>query len=82
MRGQMPLALLALVFGALETAGGAQEMIYLGIMNSETYPLIAGVLGVLAGDYCWLLESLCLSHPNAPCFLPKPRLGYRCQSSP
>ena len=49
MRGQMPLALLALVFGALEAAGGAQEMIYLGIMNSETYPLIAGVLGVLAG---------------------------------
>jgi hypothetical protein len=45
----MPLALLALVFGALEAAGGAQEMIYLGIMNSETYPLIAGVLGVLAG---------------------------------
>ena len=49
MRGQMPLALLALVFGALEAAGGAQEMIYLGITNSETYPLIAGVLGVLAG---------------------------------
>ena len=24
-------------------------MIYLGIMNSETYPLVAGVLGVLAG---------------------------------
>jgi hypothetical protein len=49
MRAQLPLALLALVFGALETAGGAQEMIYLGIMNSETYPLVAGVMGVLAG---------------------------------
>jgi hypothetical protein len=49
MRAQMPLALLALLFGALEAAGGAQEMIYLGIMNSETYPLVAGVLGVLAG---------------------------------
>jgi len=45
----MPLALLALVFGALEAAGGAQEMIYLGIMNSETYPLVAGVMGLLAG---------------------------------
>ncbi len=30
MRGQMPLALFALVFGTLEAAGGAQEMIYLG----------------------------------------------------
>jgi hypothetical protein len=49
MRGQMPVALLALVFGALEAAGGAQEMIYLGILQSETYPLVAGVLGVLAG---------------------------------
>jgi hypothetical protein len=49
MRGQMPLALLALVFGILEFAGGAQEMVYLGIMDSETYPLIAGALGVLAG---------------------------------
>ena len=49
MRAQMPLALFALVFGTLEAAGGAQEMIYLGIMNSETYPLVAGALGVLAG---------------------------------
>jgi hypothetical protein len=49
MRARMPLALFALVFGALEAAGGAQEMVYLGIMNSETYPLVAGVMGVLAG---------------------------------
>lgn len=49
MRAQMPLALFALVFGTLEAAGGAQEMIYLGIMNSETYPLVAGALGVLTG---------------------------------
>jgi hypothetical protein len=49
MRSQMPLALFALVFGTLETAGGAQEMIYLGIINSETYPLVAGALGVLTG---------------------------------
>lgn len=49
MRAQMPLAVLALVFGTLEAAGGAQEMIYLGIMNSETYPLIAGALGLLTG---------------------------------
>jgi len=49
MRTQLPLALLALVFGTLEAAGGAQEMIHLGIMNSETYPLIAGALGFLTG---------------------------------
>jgi hypothetical protein len=45
----MPVALFAMVFGALEFAGGAQEMIYLGFLQSERYPLIAGVLGVLAG---------------------------------
>lgn len=49
MRAQMPLALFALVFGTLEAAYGAQEMIYLGILNSETYPLVAGALGVLTG---------------------------------
>jgi len=49
MRGQMPVALFALVFGILEFAGGAQEMIYLGFLQSERYPLIAGALGVLAG---------------------------------
>jgi hypothetical protein len=49
MRGQMPVALFALVFGVLEFAGGAQEMVYLGFLQSERYPLIAGALGVLAG---------------------------------
>jgi hypothetical protein len=51
MRGQMPFALLAIIFGALEFAGGAQEMIYLGILRSETYPLEAGVLGAVAGGF-------------------------------
>ncbi len=49
MRGQMPFAIFSILFGALEFAGGAQEMIYLGILQSETYPLEAGVLGVVAG---------------------------------
>ena len=49
MRGQMPVALVAIVLGVLETAGGAQELIYLGILRSETYPLVAGALGTLAG---------------------------------
>ena len=59
MRAQMPLALFALVLGTLEAAGGAQEMIYLGIMNSETYPLVAGALGVLTGGLLLAAESLC-----------------------
>jgi hypothetical protein len=50
MRAQMPLALLAIVFGALEMAGGTQELVYLGIMRSETYPLVAGTMGALAGS--------------------------------
>ena len=67
MRAQLPLALFALVFGALEFAGGAQEMIYLGIMNSETYSLIAGVLGVLAGGLLLAAGiTLLVSSPLAP----------------
>jgi len=67
MRAQLPIALFALVFGALEFAGGAQEMIYLGIMNSETYPLIAGVLGVLAGGLLLAAGiTLLVSSPLAP----------------
>lgn len=67
MRAQMPMALLALVFGTLETAGGAQEMIYLGIMNSETYPLIAGALGVLTGALLLAAGiTLLISSPLAP----------------
>jgi hypothetical protein len=67
MRAQMPLALFALVFGTLEAAGGAQEMIYLGIMNSETYPLIAGALGVLAGGLLLAAGiTLLIDSPHAP----------------
>jgi len=49
MRVRMPIALLAIVLGALETAGGAQELIYQGILRSRTYPLTAGTLGTVAG---------------------------------
>jgi hypothetical protein len=65
----MPLALFALVFGTLEAAGGAQEMIYLGIMNSETYPLIAGALGILAGGLLLAAGfALLIRSPLAPVF--------------
>lgn len=66
MRGQMPFALFAIVFGALEFAGGAQEMIYLGILGSETYPLVAGVMGIVSGGLlCWAGVALLISSPLA-----------------
>ena len=49
MRGHMAISLFALVFGALETGGGVQELVYRGVLNSETEPMIAGALGTLTG---------------------------------
>ena len=49
MRGQTLIATVAIVLGALETAGGVQELVYQGIFNSRTYPLVAGTLGTVAG---------------------------------
>jgi hypothetical protein len=49
MRGHMAISLFALVFGALETAGAVQELVYRGILNSETDPMIVGALGTLTG---------------------------------
>jgi hypothetical protein len=46
---QLPIALLAIVFGALETAGGMQELVYRGILKSLTQPLEVGTLGTVAG---------------------------------
>lgn len=48
MRGQTAVALLGIVFGALETAGGVQELVYRGVLNSETEPHIMGTLGTVA----------------------------------
>ena len=49
MRAQIALAAFVLVMGCLETAGGAQELVYRGILQSETEPLVVGILGTLAG---------------------------------
>ncbi len=49
MRGHMAISLFALVFGALEIGGGVQELVYRGVLNSETDPLIVGALGTLTG---------------------------------
>ena len=45
----MTLSLLALVFGALETGGALQELVYRGVLNSETEPMIIGALGTVTG---------------------------------
>jgi hypothetical protein len=45
----MPVSLFAIVFGALETAGAVQELVYRGILRSETEPMIIGALGTVAG---------------------------------
>jgi len=49
MRGHMAVSLFALVFGALETGGAVQELVYRGILNSETEPMIIGSLGTITG---------------------------------
>lgn len=49
MRGHMAISLFALVFGALETGGAVQELVYRGILHSETEPMIIGALGTITG---------------------------------
>ncbi len=49
MRGHMPVSLFAVAFGALETAGALQELVYRGLLNSETEPMIIGALGTVVG---------------------------------
>ena len=46
----MFVAVLTIVIGALQTAGGAQELVVQGIMNSQRDPLIGGTLGTVAGS--------------------------------
>ena len=45
----MLVAIAAILIGALQTAGGLQELIVQGIMNSLRDPLIGGTLGAVAG---------------------------------
>lgn len=46
---RLPLALFAIALGAVEVAAGVQELVYLGVLQSQTYPLLAGALGTVAG---------------------------------
>ena len=43
------IAILAVLVGALETAGGAQELVVQGILNNRAWPLVGGTLGTVAG---------------------------------
>jgi len=48
MHGRLPLALFAILLGAVDTAAGLQEVVFLGILQSQTEPLIMGSLGTVA----------------------------------
>jgi membrane associated rhomboid family serine protease len=45
------LAVITILVGALQTAGGAQELVFQGVFNSRLYPLIGGTLGTVAGVF-------------------------------
>jgi len=45
------LAVIAILVGALLTAGGVQELFFQGVLNSRLYPLIGGTLGTVAGAF-------------------------------
>jgi hypothetical protein len=63
MRFQMPVALLAIIFGPIEIAGGTQELFYLGILHSQTEPLIIGALGTVGGAFLLWARITLLVHP-------------------
>ena len=77
MTGRMPIALFAIIFGALETAGGAQETIYLGILHSETEPLIIGTLGTVGGVLLLCAGITLLVHSALSATL-VPAAAYAC----
>jgi hypothetical protein len=60
MRGHLPASLFAIVFGALETVGGIQELIFRGVLRSETEPLVMGTMGTLAGVFLLVAGILLL----------------------
>lgn len=51
MRAQTPLALLAIILGALETAGAVQELVFRGVLQSLTGPLCIGAIGTVGGVF-------------------------------
>jgi hypothetical protein len=60
------MALLALILGALETAGAVQELVFRGILQSLTGPLSIGAIGTVAGLLLLFTGvALVLSSPRA-----------------
>jgi hypothetical protein len=45
------LAVITILVGALLAAGGAQELVVQGVLNSRLYPLLGGTLGTVAGAF-------------------------------
>lgn len=45
------LAIATILVGALETAGGLQELVVQGIFNNQRIPLAGGTLGTVAGAF-------------------------------
>lgn len=71
MRGHMTVSLFALVFGALETGGAVQELVYRGVLNSETEPMIIGALGTVTGAVLlWAGAAMLIRSPLASVLVP------------
>lgn len=45
------LAVITILVGALQAAGGVQELVFQGVLNNRLYPLIGGTLGSVAGVF-------------------------------
>jgi hypothetical protein len=45
------LAVITILVGALQTAGGVQELVVQGVLNNRLYPLLGGTLGTVAGVF-------------------------------
>jgi membrane associated rhomboid family serine protease len=45
------LAVITILVGALQAAGGVQELVYQGVLNNRLYPLVGGTLGAVAGVF-------------------------------
>jgi len=60
------LAVIAILVGALLTAGGVQELFFQGVLNSRLYPLIGGTLGTVAGAFVLTTGIALFRSPGTP----------------
>ena len=45
------LAVITILVGSLQAAGGMQELVFQGVLNNRLYPLVGGTLGAVAGVF-------------------------------